>query len=509
MILEIIKRIMINTTLTLRTDTPIGTISPRLYGHFAEHLERCCYDGLWVGLHNKDIPNIGGWRTDVVNALKAMPVPLLRWPGGCYADHYHWRDGIGPADKRPQRLGMSCGLQVEDDNAIGTHEFLELCRLIGAEPYLAGNMGSGSVQEMCDWVEYCNLTIDTNLTRERAANGSPEAYGVKLWGVGNENWGCGGSYDAESYANEYRRYATMLRHVDPKAELVICGHNDEWNEAVIRTNRNHFGLMDHFSIHRYWLLGGPEVDFSEEQYYTLLGEAQDTELFIEQTTAYLREYAPKDAKFVGIALDEWGVWHPEARPWGPNNELMRVPLSYEQANTMRDALAIGIALEVFHRQCNVLTLANLAQIVNVLHAPVMTQGEAMWITPTYYALQLHTPHIGATALPVDITNGATIPGGKSEGSTHAVTATASTSANGTAVTLINRHFDQPASVTLVTSGVSRMVKAQVLGADSPRLQNSIAQPNQVQLADLTVTADGSNQWRIELPAHSMATVEFA
>ncbi len=499
----------IDTTLTLRTDSPIGTISPRLYGHFAEHLERCCYDGLWVGLNNKDTPNIGGFRTDVINALKAMPVPMLRWPGGCYADHYHWRDGIGAPESRPQRLGMSCGLQVEDDNGIGTHEFMALCRLIGAEPYFAGNMGSGSVQEMCDWVEYCNTTIDTTLSRERAANGSRDPFGVKLWGVGNENWGCGGSYDAASYAQEYRRYATMLRHVDPKAELVICGHNDAWNEEVIRTNRNHYNLMDHYSIHRYWINGAAETDFTEDQYYNLLAEAQDTENFIETTANFIRAYTPPNIKPMGIALDEWGVWHPEARQWGPTHELVREPLSYEQANTMRDALATGIALEVFHRQCNVLSLANLAQIVNVLHAPVMTEGAAMWLTPTYYVLQMHTPHIGATALTVETTQGTSIPNGQFNVSSSAVTATASSSERGTAVTLINRHFDQAASVKLVTSGVNKVVKARILAGDSPRAQNSIEKPDQIKLADLSVTADGSNQWRIELPAHSMATIEFS
>ncbi len=500
---------MIETTLTLRADAPIGTISPRLYGHFAEHLERCCYDGLWVGLGNKNIPNIGGFRADVVNVLKSMPVPMLRWPGGCYADHYHWRDGIGAPESRPQRLGMSCGLQVEDDNGLGTHEFIALCRLIGAEPYLAGNMGSGSVQEMCDWVEYSNATIDTALTRERAANGSREPFGVKLWGVGNENWGCGGSYNAASYAQEYRRYATMLRHVDPKAELVACGHNDEWNEEFLRINQRWHNLMDHFSIHRYWINGSAETGFSEDQYYNLLAEAQDTENFITTTSNFINEYTPKDRQPLKIALDEWGVWHPEARPWGPTHELMREPLSYEQAGTIRDALAAGVALEVFHRQCNVLSLANLAQIVNVLHAPVMTEGAAMWLTPTYYALQLHTPHIGATAVPVDVTKGTSVPNGQFNVSSSAVSATASRSSTGTAVTLINRHFDQAASVSLVTAGVSRVVKARILAGDSPRAQNSIEAPDAIKLIDLSVNADGSDQWRIELPAHSMATVEFA
>lgn len=210
------------TSVQILTDEPIGTISPRLYGHFAEHLGRCCYGGLWLG-HGQGVE---GFHPAVLDALRRLPVPMLRWPGGCYADHYHWRDGVGDPDARPRRLGMSCGLQVEDDNGLGTDEFLALCRLIGAEPYLAGNVGSGTPQELADWVEYCNATAKTTLVRERAANGSSEPYGVRLWGVGNENWGCGGNYDAATYAKEYRRYATMLRHVDPAAELVACGFDD-------------------------------------------------------------------------------------------------------------------------------------------------------------------------------------------------------------------------------------------------------------------------------------------
>ncbi|MBZ0285421.1 MAG: alpha-N-arabinofuranosidase [Anaerolineae bacterium] len=495
---------MIETTLMIRDDAPIGTISPRLYGHFAEHLGRCCYDGLWVGTKNAVVPTYNGFRKDVVDALKAMPVPLLRWPGGCYADHYHWRDGIGTAEQRAVRLGMSCGLQVEDDNSLGTHEFMALCRLLGAEPYLAGNMGSGSVQEMCDWVEYCNTRVNTNLARERTANGSAEPFDVVLWGVGNENWGCGGNYDAESYAREYRRYATMLRHVEPRAQLVACGHDDAWNLEFLKTNQRHLGLMDHFSIHRYWINGGTELDFSEEQYYTLLAEAEATEDFVRRTAEYIRESLGTNTHKVGIALDEWGVWHPEARSWGPDNELHRSPITYEQAGTMRDAVATAIALEGFHHQCDVLALANLAQIVNVLHAPVMTEGAAMWLTPTYYTLQMHTPHLGAMALKVDVTEGSSMPGHVNA----AVTATASTGQHGKTVTLVNRHFSESASVRLAAGAVGQVVNAMLLASDSPRAVNSAQDPDCVKPVSLAVQADGAGQWRLELPAHSIATVVF-
>jgi alpha-N-arabinofuranosidase len=491
---------MPNTTLTIRADAPIGTISPRLYGHFAEHLGRCCYDGLWVGTNRNDIAQRGGFRTDVIAALHALPVPMLRWPGGCYADHYHWRDGIGPANERPVRLGMSCGLQVEDDNSLGTHEFLAFCAAIGAEPYLAGNVGSGTPQELCDWVEYCNTAVATTLGRERARNGASAPFGVKLWGVGNENWGCGGNYQAAAYAREYVRYATMLRHVDPSAELVVCGHNDEWNVELLSTIGNHLSLVDHLSIHHYWIRGGAEIEFSEDEYYTLLIEAGQAEDFVKRTTAIIQD-ATGGKRPIGIALDEWGVWHPEARPWGPGDVSRREPVTYEQAGTLRDGLAAAVALEGFHRQCNVLTLANLAQVVNVLQAPVMTDGARMWLTPTYHALRMHTPHIGATALPVDIANGASLPDGSS-----AVSATASRTDEGVAVTLINRHYQQSASVRLACTDAPERAAGQLLAADSPRAYNSAGTPDRVAPTALAVQGNRRDGWLVELPPHSMATV---
>ncbi len=510
---------MSNTTITVQTDAPIGRISPRLYGHFAEHLGRCCYDGLWVGKESGDIPQENGFRSDVLAALKALPVPLLRWPGGCYADHYHWRDGIGPAEQRPIRLGMSCGLQVEDDNSLGTHEFLWLCEQLGAEPYLAGNVGSGTPQELCDWVEYCNSAVRTTLARERAANGHPEPFGVKLWGVGNENWGCGGNFDAPTYAGEYARYATMLRHVDPSAELVVCGHDDAWNADLLKTLGRRIGLVDHFSIHRYWINGGPETAFDEGQYYALLDEADDTEAFVLRTAALLREATGSPGRSdatlrkgegadpilhgnrrIGIALDEWGVWHPEAREWGPRGAEPREPVTYEQANTLRDALAAAVALEGFHRQCNVLSLANLAQIVNVLQSVVNTEGPRIYLTPTYHALRLHAPHIGATALPVAVEGGEALPGGGP-----AVSATASRSAEGVAVTLINRHYSAGASVRIACADAPPVAAGQLLAADSPAAANSADEPERVRPAALSVARDG-DAWRVELPPHSMATV---
>jgi alpha-L-arabinofuranosidase len=494
-----------DTKLNLLTNTPIGTIKPRLYGHFAEHLGRCCYDGLW----SRESQGKYGFREDVIAALKALPVPMLRWPGGCYADHYHWQDGIGSPENRTSRLGMSCGLQVEDDNSLGTHEFIDLCRRIGAEPYLAGNVGSGTPQELCDWVEYCNASINTSLVQQRRANGAEQPFGVKLWGVGNENWGCGGNFDAPSYAREYRRFATMLRHVDPLAELVICGVDDAmlnpeqmdtWNIDLIQTLRPHLDLIDHFSVHMYWINGGPETAFNVDEYYELFAEVQRSEDLIVRTAALLREEAEaRTGRRIGIAFDEWGVWHPEAREWGPGTVERRSPVTYEQAGTLRDALAAAAMLEAFHRQCNVLSLANLAQVVNVLQAPVMTEGAQLWLTPTYHALNLHVPHINAQALSVIVDQGDSLPTG-----TSAVTATASASAGSIAVTLINRHYTREAVVRFGAPGGQGT--GQLLAAEQANAVNSAARPDLVRLVDLPISREGADRWCVEMPPHSMATV---
>ncbi len=486
------------TTVTIDTEHPIGTINPRVYGHFAEHLGRCCYDGLRPDAAWPNVPTQMGFRTDVLEALRALPVTMLRWPGGCYADHYHWRDGIGAPEQRTRTLGMSCGLQVEDDNALGTHEFMWLCNYLGAEPYLAGNVGSSTPQELCDWMEYCNTPLNTTLGAQRRANGAATPFGVKLWGVGNENWGCGGEFDAVSYAHEYRRFASNLRHVDATAELILCGHTDEWNAKVLGAMGPQMHLVDHLSIHRYWIEGGPETAFAEGAYYHLLDEAEATEAFIQRTTAIIDD-ATGGKRRIGIALDEWGVWHPEARPWGPDANP-RMPITYEQANTLRDALAAAVALEGFHRQCNVLALANLAQIVNVLQAPVMTEQAQMWLTPTYHVLRMHTAHIGAQALPVVVDGAASLPAGGS-----GVSATASAQGNGVAVTVINRHLSASAEVAI--AGIAGGVGATgtLLTAGNPADGNSAAAPDAVAPAALAVHADGGN-WRFQMPAHSVATI---
>lgn len=470
-------------TLRLNPALQYGTVQPRLYGHFAEHLGRCCYDGLWDG---HSFP--GG----VVQLLRELPVPLLRWPGGCYADRYHWKDGIGPRSSRPRRLGMSCGLQVVEDHSLGTHEFMQLCRLLQAEPYFAGNMGTGSPQEMCDWVEYCNSPLDTNLTNLRRKNGAPEPFGIRLWGVGNENWGCGGNYDAHSYALEYRRYATMLRHVEPALELVVCGFDEPWNKKVLETLGRHLDLINHFSIHHYWGGCGPATGFNEAQYYGLLRAAASTEEFVA-STARLLEQATGEKGKIGVALDEWGVWHPEATTGS----------KYEQPGTLRDALAAAVALRGFHRQSAVLSLANLAQIVNVLQAPVQTTGATCWVTPTWHVFHLHAPHMGGVAVEAEVVDEDNLPDPAA-----ATLATATQHQDSKlVVTVINSHLEAARQVTLATE-FTRVQRARLLTAATPREQNTALQPENVKPVELEVAVrDGQLSWA--LPPHSLATLELA
>ncbi len=494
---------MNRATLDVRSEEPIGTISPRLYGWFAEHLGRSCYDGLWVGRDCREIPHTGGFRDDVIAALKALPVPLIRWPGGCYADHYHWQDGVGPAAERPRRMGMSCDLQVEDDNGLGTHEFMQLCSMLGAEPYLAGNMGTGTPQELCDWVEYCNGRLRTKLTEQRVANGAREPFGVRLWGIGNETWGCGGNYDPVYYSYEYRRYATMLRHVDRNTELVVVGYDDAWNTKLVEALANHGYLIDHLSIHPYFFRGGAELGFSVDDYYALLAEACEIEDQITRTAAII-DGVFGGRRNIGIAVDEWSVWHPEVRNFGPGASTPRSPVTYEQASTLRDALTSALVLAAFHRQCNRVSLANQVHIVNLLQAPVMTEGARMWCTPNYHVMRLHTPHIGATALPVEHTTGDSLPDGRS-----AVSATASRTATGMAVTIVNAHFDRPAQVTLTGCDDGRTGSAQIVAAESAEAMNTANDPDHVQATSLEVSRDSAGRWYVEMPPHSVATVVLA
>lgn len=507
---------MPDAALTILADEkPVGTISPLVHGHFAEHIGRCVNDGLWVG-EGSPIPNDDGLRSDVLAAMQAIALPFLRWPGGCYADTYHWRDGIGPRAERPRTLGESCGLSVVEDNGMGTHEFIRLCRAIGAEPYLAGNVGSGSPQEMMDWVHYCNGTLDTTLVRQRGANGHSAPMNVRYWGVGNENWECGGSYDATQYGKEFRRYATFLKQIDSRIELVACGDNvgrRDWNLRVVEAVRDHIRLLDHLSIHRYYG-AGHATDFNEDEYYQILRGADLVEEDIRETAGILRYYT-RGRRKVGIAVDEWGVWHPQAASG----------CDYEAPSTLRDAVSAAGVLDVLHRHADVVSMANIAQIVNVLQALIQTQGDRMWLTPTYHVFAMYAAHRGAESLRVELTDCPMrdVPAVQRtwpetsfpSGVLPLVSASASRRSETGAITLsvTNRRQTEPMNLTLTVRGEgapTRPGTLQTLTAHAPNAVNTAQEPNRVTITTgETPPASQDGKLTITLPPCSVQTLTLA
>jgi alpha-N-arabinofuranosidase len=481
-------------TVRVRTDDPIGRIAPETYGHFAEHLGRCVYGGLWVGEDDR-VPTEGGVRTDTLSLLADLEMPVLRWPGGCFADDYHWRDGVGPRDERPRRRSLWWAQGREDEweesNAFGTEEFLRVCREIGAEPYLAGNVGSGSPGELVDWAEYCNHDGDTDLACLRRENGREEPHDVRWWGVGNENWGCGGRYDPESYALEFRRFANYLRAFERVLELVACGDNDpDWNRRFMETlgesgaiaDIGGYELLDHLSVHRYYE-AGEATDFSEEEYFRLFARAREVGRDVDRAAEVLESFVP--AGSVGVIVDEWGVWHPEAIP---GNGL-------EQPGTVRDALSAAAVLDDLNARADVLTRANLAQTVNVLQCVVRTDEDDAWPTPTYRVFHLYRPHMAADALRVDVETGVRdVALGDDSAAVPLLSASASASEAGVFVTLSNRGLDPRAVSLELDSGTPvEAASATVLFDDrAPEARSTAANADSFAPADLPVDVEAGN-----------------
>ncbi|MGM9536974.1 MAG: alpha-N-arabinofuranosidase [Candidatus Onthomonas sp.] len=372
-----------------------GGINRNIYGQFSEHLGRCIYDGLYVG-EDSPIPNVNGIRTDAVQALRAIHVPILRWPGGCFADTYHWRDGIGPKEGRKKIVNTNWG-GVTEDNSFGTHEFLELCRQLDCQPYFSGNVGSGTVQEFSDWVEYCNMGGVSPMASLRRENGREAPWHVKYWGIGNEAWGGGGNMRPEFYADLCRQYATFLRCYDPEHPVykIASGANADdyrWTRVVAERAG---GCFDAISLHYYTLTRagdfehkGSATGFPRSEYYAVLHNALFMDELIENHSRILRQYAP--GRSIGLAVDEWGTWFQVESGTNPG-------FLYQQ-NTMRDALVAAVSLNLFNNHCDTVVMANIAQIVNVLQAMLLTEGERMLLTPTYHVFDLYQGHQDARQL---------------------------------------------------------------------------------------------------------------
>ena len=365
-------------------------ISKEIYGHFSEHLGRCIYEGIYVG-ENSPIPNVNGMRKDVVDALKEIKIPVLRWPGGCFADEYHWMDGIGPKENRKKMVNTHWGGVVED-NSFGTHEFMELCRQLECEPYINGNVGSGTVQEMSEWVEYLTFDGISPMAELRKKNGHEEPWKVKYFGVGNENWGCGGNMTPEFYGNMYRRYQTYCRNYGENKLYKIAGGPNvddyNWTEQVMKIAGNY---MDGLSLHYYthpggWENKGPATGFSEAVWYETMNKTLRIEELIIKHLEIMNKYDPE--KRVDLIVDEWGSWY--AVEPGTNPGFL-----YQQ-NTMRDALIAGVNLNIFNKHSDRIKMTNIAQVVNVLQSVILTEGEKMILTPTYHVFNMYKNHQEAT-----------------------------------------------------------------------------------------------------------------
>jgi alpha-N-arabinofuranosidase len=381
--------------LTIKADQGKETINRNIYGHFSEHLGTCIYGGYWVGPESP-IPNTRGIRNDVVQALREIKIPVLRWPGGCFADEYHWKDGIGPRENRPTMINTHWG-GVTENNHFGTHEFLDLCEQLGCEPYICGNLGSGTVEEMQDWVEYITFDGKSPMADLRRKNGREQPWKLKYFGVGNENWGCGGNMRPEYYADQYRRYQTYVRNFgENRIFKIACGPNGAnyaWTEVLMRdAGRQMQGLAPHY----YCGTGRKSrsaTQFTEIDWSSNLRSALRIEELLNGHEKIMDKYDPQ--KRVAIIFDEWGAWH-NVEP-GTNRGFL-----YQQ-NSLRDAMVAGLSLNVFNNHCARVKMSNIAQTVNVLQAMILTDGAKMLLTPTYYVYYLYRVHHDATLLPTELT----------------------------------------------------------------------------------------------------------
>lgn len=479
------------------------TINKNIYGHFAEHLGNCIYGGFYVG-ENTGIPNRNGIRLDVLEALKNLKVPVLRWPGGCFADTYHWKDAIGPKAKRKPIENFTWG-GVRENNAFGTHEFLDMCEWLGAEPYLAVNMGGGTVQEAMDWVQYVNHPNGSGYLADlRKQNGRAKPWNVKYWGVGNESWDCGGHMTADYYVNEFRKYATMMTSYSNTEGLfrIAVGPGTEdynWTETVM--SKTPAKRIDGLSVHHYsvinWSAKGSATAFSEEEYFKTMSEAWRMERFITKNCEVMDKYDPK--KRVALIVDEWGGWY--------NVEPGSNPAFLYQQNSMRDAMIAGLSLNIFNNHCDRVRMANLAQTINVLQAVILTNKEKMILTPTYHVMEMYNVHQDALMIPVTVTSADYVLGDKK---LTAVSASASRDQQGRVhLSLVNIDAGKEQTVT-VSLGDSKasVVTGRILRSGKVQDHNSFQEPEKVKPMPYTGASLAGGELRVQLPPFSVVVLEL-
>ncbi|TWT36488.1 Intracellular exo-alpha-L-arabinofuranosidase 2 [Posidoniimonas corsicana] len=486
-------------TAVVNVDQDAGRINRHIYGHFAEHLGRCIYDGIWVG-PDSPIPNTDGARNDVVTALKNLSIPNLRWPGGCFADDYHWRDGIGPQDKRPKRINMHWG-QVIDTNEFGTHEFLNLCELLDTEPYLAGNVGSGTPQEMRDWIEYMTFDGDSELANLRRKNGREEPWKVPYFGVGNENWGCGGNMRPEYYADLYRRYSTYCRSFSGnRMTLVACGANGldaNWTRVMTeRIGRRMPAISLHYyTVYPAWANKTVATGFGEEEWAAVLSECLRMRTAIGNAEASLDKIDPRNR--IGLFVDEWGAWY-QNEPGTPGYAL------YQQ-NSLRDALLAGITLHIFHEHNDRVRMANIAQVVNVLQAMILTEGDKMLPTPSYHLFEMYRVHQDATRLPLDVESPEYAFG---DHSLPALSVSASKNEAGEVnISIVNAHATEEMDLKIDLKGSeAESVTGRILTANQLDAHNTFDAPNSVEPSGFDNAKLSGATLEAAIPAHSVVVL---
>jgi alpha-N-arabinofuranosidase len=485
----------------VNADLGKAQINKNIYGHFSEHLGHCIYGGFWVG-KDSDIPNTHGIRNDVVEALRQAKIPVLRWPGGCFADEYHWQDGIGPYKDRPCMINTHWG-GVTENNHFGTHEFLDLCEQLDCEPYICGNVGSGTVREMQQWVEYITFDGQSPMADLRRANGREDPWIIRFWGVGNENWGCGGHMRPEFYADQYRRYATYCRNFGQSTLYKIaCGSHDancDWTEVLMREAGR---FMDGLSLHYYtvphsWAAKGSATQFDEGDWFETLKKALVMDEIITNHSTIMDQYDPE--KRVGLIVDEWGTWYDVEPGTSPG-------FLYQQ-NTLRDALVAGLTLNIFNQHCERVTMANIAQTINVLQAMILTKDDKMVLTPTYHAFEMYKVHQDATLLPVDVDCTAYEHGDESI-PTLSVSASRD-SEDKVHLSLCNLNPGQSASVSCELRDMKpTKATGHVLTAEAINAHNTFDQPEMVKPASLDGVTLTGNTLLLDLPAKSVVVLEI-
>jgi len=454
-------------------DEPIGRIKPALYGQFTEHIGGVIYDGIWVGPDSK-VPNIDGIRRSVVEHVRRLGKVVIRWPGGCFADSYDWRDGIGPREKRPRRFGR--WQEDTESNQFGTHEFIKFCRLCGAEPYLAGNVGTGTPEQFQRWVEYCNARAGaTSLADERVANGDREPFRVRYWGVGNESWGCGGKFTPEDYCTQYRRFTEWLPGYGVPHYLIASGPNGndlEWTRRFFKKWTDYARApLQAWAAHYYCGTTGHALNFTRDQWYEMLEKANRMERLITDQWAAMGEF--DRARKVKLMIDEWGCWHPKGTELNPHH-------LFEQKSCLRDALCAALTLDTFNRHADKIDMANVAQLVNNIHTLFHADGDKFVATPNFYVFEMYRPHHDAQGVRLDVQAPAVSFNAKGPSHVFRVAGSASRADRRVTITLVHTHASEPAEVTLsLRGGSADRVDQTVLTHSALNAHNTFERPDEL------------------------------